>query len=1454
MVNYPITGPNFDKYQQFFEFNRKDYHFKVDIETGKLLFDRKLISCKGTNLPVDLYLKYTQSHYGASLNLSNYTGLPKGFKFNYHVLVARNITNIKYEDKDGLVHTFVLAENSSSLYYDTGGTGLMMTFTNGCATIFDDEGNYQTFDTYGRLIKIHEQVTVNKYCETNITYVNNNSLKIDTISDEYGHTLSFAYGSNLVQIKYNNTLVYAISLNSSVTLNELKRYVSSSNYESDSFDWRNEGLDELELASGEIFYLDYSSGKVSSFYANYKQNYFDFYYNANTKTTTVENARNVATIYSYDQKQLATQVLDNNVALNHVTLSKDASFYTLNKTSIQNFLLNLSATSGNVETTLTINGSYWYRTTTETSGLLLSDKRNYVLYSTITGDLGSGYISIELYDAAVGLIGKLRFEGKTTVLACPIGLKDTSNRSFYLIIEAVNASGVTINCVNILPLIGDFETLCSNVDSGNGVFYYENTPYYYLPKKGNMEFFDSNGGTIYYSTSNYLTANDYLTNEKLFYKRSGNTFRFWCNDKTLLIDNASSAMISTNSSYYLEYSATDDEIIFANSVSSIYAKFYKLNGGEDNSLIINEITHDSSSFTNAPTGTYYQEKETRFVCDNQTVCYRYYFEHGQLIKSTRDDGAVITNTYDTNGNLLEELVQKTGQSYSIVKTYTYDSDDNLDTASSLMGSSIEDIYYNYDLDNNCHYIEQPSGLDVYYTYESISKEKLTNIQFDTGSGQINQGASFENGDTSEVYAPNDTYSFSYNNGELSGVTNNSQGIIDFTYYPEIYDGVTLYDRYYTYYSNSYAFLKTYDRFNRLVFDDYLSYEYDEYGNVIEIYDEALYQDDYYTYFTYDEFNNLSYVFKDRHDLSVSCTYDEFKRIIFEYYDQSEGELYTAVYSYYNLPGLEKTIKTSTVSNAEDYLIVNDEMDSYSRLASRKITISNDGQMQTYSYCHNSNQTNYMINEVTYFEVSNNAPITSVYKKDTYSYDPMGNITYITRSQSSSQTMTSITYSYDIFGRLIRENNPYLNRSYTFSYDTRGNITSKKEYYYSTGTLSNPLYSYTYNYDTYCPDRLVSRGGELFTYDNYGNPIVYRDAYLSWNRGTLLSSYSKGLKTIEFEYDGFKNRISKTVSIGDLVTNSVSYECLNGKLLKEYRSNGNNLVFFYSHTGVTGFVHQGTTYFYEKNIQQDVIAIRDSDNNLIAKYVYDAWGNHKVYGPNDVEITSLIHVANLNPFRYRSYYYDTDLKMYWLTTRYYDPEIGRFISPDDYSYLDYQKLHGINLYAYSKNNPVMYYDPSGHDLMTLLITFVAALTAIVTPLIAVGAAVTFVGYQIYSDENKKSNKEHVPKDDEFLKEVPYKGDGFAVYYKMESEEGSGKLILTVYESWRFSEREIKEFLNWLKHNGYEEISIGRVYNEWMWHNIAFALGIKPDSSRKVDAYLDSPDKKYGWFFELFHIWW
>ena len=108
---------------------------------------------------------------------------------------------------------------------------------------------------------------------------------------------------------------------------------------------------------------------------------------------------------------------------------------------------------------------------------------------------------------------------------------------------------------------------------------------------------------------------------------------------------------------------------------------------------------------------------------------------------------------------------------------------------------------------------------------------------------------------------------------------------------------------------------------------------------------------------------------------------------------------------------------------------------------------------------------------------------------------------------------------------------------------------------------------------------------------------------------------------------------------------------------------------------------------------------------MVKYSYDAWGNCKVLNASGAEITDANHIGNLNPFRYRGYYYDTETKLYYLQSRYYDPEIGRFITIDDISYLDPDAINGLNLYAYCGNNPVVLSDSSGNfAISTFLISF------------------------------------------------------------------------------------------------------------------------------------------------------
>ncbi len=120
---------------------------------------------------------------------------------------------------------------------------------------------------------------------------------------------------------------------------------------------------------------------------------------------------------------------------------------------------------------------------------------------------------------------------------------------------------------------------------------------------------------------------------------------------------------------------------------------------------------------------------------------------------------------------------------------------------------------------------------------------------------------------------------------------------------------------------------------------------------------------------------------------------------------------------------------------------------------------------------------------------------------------------------------------------------------------------------------------------------------------------------------------------------------------------------------------------------------------------------------MVKYTYDAWGNNVVSNANNVIITDANHIGNLNPFRYRGYYYDTETKLYFLKTRYYDPETGRFISQDGIEYLDTDTINGLNLYAYCGNNPVSNVDPNGnawwHWLVGIAVVAVLAVATIVS---------------------------------------------------------------------------------------------------------------------------------------------
>ena len=163
--------------------------------------------------------------------------------------------------------------------------------------------------------------------------------------------------------------------------------------------------------------------------------------------------------------------------------------------------------------------------------------------------------------------------------------------------------------------------------------------------------------------------------------------------------------------------------------------------------------------------------------------------------------------------------------------------------------------------------------------------------------------------------------------------------------------------------------------------------------------------------------------------------------------------------------------------------------------------------------------------------------------------------------------------------------------------------------------------------------------------------------------------------------------------------------------------------------VADVVYQGNTYFYQKDIFNNITKILDTNGNIIVQYVYDAWVNHAVLNANGQEIdkSDVGHIGNKNPFRYRSYYFDTETELYYLNSRYYDPELGRFITIDDISYLDPETINGLNLYAYCGNNPVMNVDPNGQAFFVFIIA--ALIGFVVSFAVSVGTQAAFNGGKI-----------------------------------------------------------------------------------------------------------------------------
>ena len=229
--------------------------------------------------------------------------------------------------------------------------------------------------------------------------------------------------------------------------------------------------------------------------------------------------------------------------------------------------------------------------------------------------------------------------------------------------------------------------------------------------------------------------------------------------------------------------------------------------------------------------------------------------------------------------------------------------------------------------------------------------------------------------------------------------------------------------------------------------------------------------------------------------------------------------------------------------------------------------------------------------------------------------------------------------------------------------------------------------------------------------------------------------------------------------------------------------------------------------FDKNTLGDIIAIRDELGNVVAKYIYDAWGN-------------ILHeegsMASVNPFRYRGYYYDVETGFYYLQTRYYDPTICRFINADNYELVGElsQTAGQLNLYAYANNNPVMLTDETGEGILTTMIIIAILGTSLVC----------FSG-----DSPRKTKQSLIVKNDININNM--------------NPEGSIKVnidgtAIEIMDSWKITEdydrKRIMELI--MESEPYQKYQYNRSMEsylaEWEVHNHFYYMGIKKTNAQHV----------------------
>ena len=631
-----------------------------------------------------------------------------------------------------------------------------------------------------------------------------------------------------------------------------------------------------------------------------------------------------------------------------------------------------------------------------------------------------------------------------------------------------------------------------------------------------------------------------------------------------------------------------------------------------------------------------------------------YTPDGLYPKTTKDVfGNITTSTYDYITGLVKKIIDSDG----VFKEYEYDKNGNITKFINGKGTDKRTITYTYDVHGNVTSITS-EGLTYTFTYNSYNDIKTISV-----GGELLVTNNYQNESSSSEIYTGDIESTTYNygtiyfeydeEGRVKSISEKSKNgellkVLEYTYndYSEIAS--------YTDYKEGVTYYYNYDYQNRLINvnatnGNTITYEYDESSRLIKKTNIN---------------GSNTYGYGD-----VSTSDEENEKLISE----NLSNKFNINYSYSN--------------------------DSFAQLGTISYFIQTNAINKNYTYETTIlDGTTYYTGRVKSFEYTSG---NNQLMKYVYTYDKNNNITNI-MGYENNVLVYQENNTYDIYNQLIMQcvlvNDKEIRNEYL--YDARGNILN---YNVTDSRTEQILYGYDFYYSQTGNKNKLVKMESITTDEEYnieysanGEPSLYLGwtiAYDMKNITTLLNSNYE----INYAYNASGIRTSKVVTKNNSTT-TTQYILDGTNIIKEIRSGENNttLQYFYdSNNEIVGFTYNNVKYLYLKNLQNDIIGIVDSNNNIVVKYYYNAYG--KIINKVD---TSGINLSDINPFRYRGYYQDNETGWYYLNSRYYDVETLRFITMDDVDYLGASgSVLSYNLYSYCENNPINNSDSNGNNIIT-----------------------------------------------------------------------------------------------------------------------------------------------------------